>query len=246
MKRSDSEWSYSIKFKKGTNSAFHSRFINQYTFFQKFELMVTGQEAFNAMELFSQISPYNDNQISAQAQHCISEIVAHMLISGSCIYYFDKKKTNWKFAIPEELGGEETFAKNVILLDDFLENKAKLFLQFSQEDKKNRHSNLKKVYDEHLIAAAKAFRSWGFYLTDASDVTGYYLAYAHLKTERAKAILRDYVLSTIEKNLIYMGYDIKFEMKKIRSMRDFEEEIKKMEKGLLSPTDAFKIKEAYA
>ena len=56
--------------------------------------------------------------------HCVREIVADMLISGSCIYRFDKKKRDWKFAIPEELGGEKFFAKKVLLLNDFLQEKA--------------------------------------------------------------------------------------------------------------------------
>jgi len=67
-----------------------------------------------------------------------------------------------------------------------------------------------------------------------------------LKVERTKAILRDYVLSTIEKNLNSMGYDIKFKVSKIRSASDLDNEIEKLNKGLLSPTDAFEIKEAFA
>lgn len=238
MNKKGSEWSYSIECGNGPKSFFHSRFVSQYTFFQKFEISLIGQEYFNIMEPFSQISRYSETQIAVQAGHCVREIVSYMLISGSCIYHFGKKGCDWKFAIPEELGGEKLFAKNVLLLNDFLQEKANLYMQNS--------SNLKRINKEHLIAASKAFRSWGFYLTDASDATGFYLAYAHLKMERAKAILRDYVLSTIEKSFNSMGYDIKFKLSKIRSKSDFDKEIEKLNKGLLSPTDAFKIKEAFA
>lgn len=238
MKKNDSEWSCSVVCGSGPSSAFHSRFVNQYTFFQKFEISIVGQENFNIMDVLSQISPYSETRVAVQMRHCVREIVADMLISGSCIYRFDKKKRDWKFAIPEELGGEKFFAKKVLLLNDFLQEKAKLYMQNS--------SILKRIYKEHLIAASKAFRCWGFYLTDASDVSGFYLAYAHLKVERTKAILRDYVLSTIEKNLNSMGYGIKFKVSKIRSMNELDKEIEKLNKGLLSPTDAFEIKEAFA
>lgn len=238
MKKNDSEWSYSIECGNDPNSLFHSRFVNQYTFFQKFEISIVGQEDFNIMDLLSQISPYSETRVAVQMGHCVREIVADMLNSGSCIYRFDKKKRDWKFAIPEELGGEKFFAKKVLLLNDFLQEKTNLYMQNS--------SISKRINKEHLVAASKAFRSWGFYLTDASDVTGFYLAYAHLKAERTKAILRDYVLSTIEKNLNSMGYGIKFNVSKTRSMSDFDKEIEKLNKGLLSPTDAFNIKEAFA
>ena len=238
MKKNDSEWSYSIECGNGPNSLFHSRFVNQYTFFQKFEINIVGQEDFNIIDLLSQISPYSENRVAVQMGHCVREIVADMLISGSCIYHFDKKKRDWKFAIPEELGGERLFAKKIPLLNDFLQEKADLYMQNS--------SISKRINKEHLVAASKAFRSWGFYLTDASDVSGFYLAYAHLKVERAKAILRDYTLSTMEKYLNGMGYNIKFNVSKIRSASDLDNEIEKLNKGLLSPTDAFNIKEAFA
>ena len=238
MKKNDSEWSYSIECGNGSNSLFHSQFVNQYTFFQKFEISIVGQEDFNITDLLLQISPYSETRIAEQMGHCVREIVADMLISGSCIYRFEKQRCDWEFAIPEELGGEKFFAKKVLLLNDFLQEKAKLYMQNS--------SILKRIYKEHLIAASKAFRCWGFYLTDASDVSGFYLAYAHLKVERTKAILRDYVLSTIEKNLNSMGYDIKFNVSKIRSASDLDNEIERLNNGLLSPTDAFNIKEAFA
>lgn len=238
MKKNDSEWSYSIECGNGPNSLFHSQFVNQYTFFQKFEISIVGQENFNIMDVLSQISPYSETRIAEQMGHCVREIVADMLISGSCIYRFDKKKYDWKFVIPGELGGRKLFAKKVHLLNDFLQEKTNLYMQ-------NR-SISKRINKEHVVAASKAFHSWGFCLTNASDVTGFYLAYMHLKVERAKAVLRDYVLSTIEKNLNSMGYGIKFNVSKTRSMSDFDNEIEKLNKGLLSPTDAFEIKEAFA
>ena len=116
MKNNDSEWSCSVECGNGSNSLFHSQFVNQYTFFQKFEISIVGQEDFNITDLLSQISPYSETRIAEQMGHCVREIVADMLISGSCIYRFDKKKRDWKFAIPEELGGEKFFAKKVLLL----------------------------------------------------------------------------------------------------------------------------------
>ena len=238
MKKNDSEWSYSIECGNGPNSLFHSRFVNQYTFFQKFEINIVGQEDFNIIDLLSQISPYSETRIAEQMGHCVRKIVSDMLIAGSCVYHFDKKHCDWMFAIPEELCGKRFFAKKILLLNDFLQEKTNLYMQNS--------SISKRINKEHLITASKAFRSWGFYLTDASDVSGFYLAYAHLKVERTKAILRDYVLSTIEKNLNSMGYDIKFNVSKIRSASDLDNEIEKLNKGLLSPTEAFEIKEAFA
>ena len=238
MKKNDSEWSCSVVCGSGPSSAFHSRFVNQYTFFQKFEISIVGQENFNIMDVLSQISPYSETRVAVQMRRCVREIVANMLISGSCIYHFDKKLRDWKFAIPDELGGEKFYTKKVLLLNDLLQEKMNLYMQNS--------SILKRLHKEHLIAASKAFRTWGFYLTDASDVTGFYLAYAHLKVERTKAILRDYVLSTIEKNLNSVGLGVKFNVSKIRSMSELDKEIEKLNKGLLSPTEAFEIKEAFA
>lgn len=238
MKNNDSEWSCSVECGNSPNSLFHSRFVNQYTLFQKFEISIVGQENFDILELLSQISPYGETRVAVQMGHCVREIVADMLISGSCIYRFENQRCDWEFAIPEELGGKKVFAKKILLLNDFLQEKTNLYMQNS--------SISKRINKEHLITASKAFRSWGFYLTDASDVTGFYMAYAHLKVERAKAILRDYVLSTIEKNLNSMGYDIKFKVSKIRSMSELDKEIEKLNKGLLSPTEAFEIKEAFA
>ena len=238
MKNNDSEWSCSVECGNSPNSLFHSRFVNQYTLFQKFEISIVGQENFNIMDVLSQISPYSETRVAVQMRRCVREIVANMLISGSCIYHFDKKLRDWKFAIPDELGGEKFYTKKVLLLNDLLQEKMNLYMQNS--------SILKRLHKEHLIAASKAFRTWGFYLTDASDVTGFYLAYAHLKVERTKAILRDYVLSTIEKNLNSVGLGVKFNVSKIRSMSELDKEIEKLNKGLLSPTEAFEIKEAFA
>ena len=116
----------------------------------------------------------------------------------------------------------------------------------SKKNKNTRDLNIKELYGNHIDAASKAFASWGFSLIDSSKATAFYLAYIHLKTERAKAILRDSVLFSMEKYLNEMGYDIKFKLSKVRTMNDIDKEIEKLNDGLLSTIDAFKIKEAFA
>lgn len=246
MKKNDSEWSYSVLCGKGPVFGFHTRFINQYTYFQKFDVKIIGAENVNLMDLFSQISHCSERQIAIQLGHCVKEIVTKMLISGCCIYHFEKKQRDWKFTIPDELGGEKLFSKNVLLLNDFLQEKANLYMQDSKECKNTRDLNLKNIYDNHIEAASKAFISWGFSLIDPSKATAFYLAYMHLKTERAKAILRDSVLFSMEKYLNEMGYDIKFKLSKVRTMNDIDKEMEKLNNGLLSTIDAFNIKEAFA
>lgn len=245
-KRSDSEWSCSVQCGSCPNSIFHTRFVNQYTFFGKFEVKILGTEDIDVMGLFSQISHYSENQIAAQLGHCVKEIVTKMLVSGCCTYHFERKLRDWEFAIPEELGGEKNFAKNILLLNDFLQEKADQYMLDSKKGKNIRNLNLKKVYDNHIDAASRAFASWGFCLIDPSNATAFYSAYIHLKIERTKAILRDFVLSTIEKYLNEMGYNIKFKLSKVRTMNDVDKEIEKLNDGLLSTIDAFKIKEAFA
>ena len=245
-RRNDSEWSYAVLCGNGPVSAFHTRFINQYTYFQKFDVKIFGAEKVNLMDLFSQISPYCENQIAVQLGHCVNEIVSKMLVSGCCVYHFEKKQRNWKFIIPKELGGKKYFSKSVVLLNDYLEEKANLYMQDSKECENTRDLNLKNIYDNHIEAASKAFISWGFSLIDPSKTTAFYLAYMHLKTERAKAILRDSVLFSMEKYVNEMGYDIKFKLSKVRTMNDIDKEMEKLNNGLLSTIDAFNIKEAFA
>ena len=144
------------------------------------------------------------------------------------------------------MGGEKLFSKNVLLLNDFLQEKVNQYMLDSKKNKNTRDLNIKELYGNHIDAASKAFASWGFSLIDSSKATAFYLAYIHLKTERAKAILRDSVLFSMEKYLNEMGYDIKFKLSKVRTMNDIDKEIEKLNDGLLSTIDAFKIKEAFA
>ena len=201
IKKNDSEWSCSVQCGKGPVFGFRTRFINQYTYFQKFDAKIFGIENIDLMDLFSQISPYNEKDISIQLGHCVNEIVSNMLVSGFCVYHFEKKQRDWKFAIPEELGGEKTFAENILLLNDFLQEKTNQYMLDSKNDRNTRNLNIKELYDNHIDAASKAFASWGFSLIDPSKATAFYLAYMHLKAERAKAILRDSVLFTLEKKI---------------------------------------------
>lgn len=246
IKRNDSEWSCSVQCGNGPVSGLHTRFINQYTYFQKFDVKIIGAENVDLMDLFSQISSYNEEDISVQLRHCVNEIVSDMLISGFCIYHFEKKHRYWKFTIPDELSGEKFFSKNVLLLDDFLQEKANQYMLDSKKDKKIRDLNIKEMYDNHVDAASKAFASWGFSLIDPSKATAFYLAYMHLKAERAKAILRDSVLFSIEKYLNEMGYEIKIELSKVRTKNDIDKEIEKLNNGILPTIDAFGIKESFA
>ena len=246
MKRNDSEWSCSVQCGNGPVSGFHTRFINQYTYFQKFDAKIIGVENIDLMDLLSQISSYSEKDISVQLGHCVDEIVSDMLISGFCIYHFEKKQRDWKFTIPEELGGEKLFSKNVLLLNDFLQEKVNQYMLDSKKDKNIRDLNIKEMYDNHIDAVSKAFASWGFCLIDPSKATALYLAYIHLKVERAKAILRDSVLLAIEKNLNEMGYKVKFELSKVRTMNDIDKEIEKLNNGFLPTIEAFEIKEAFA
>ena len=246
MMKNDSEWSCSVQCGNGPVSGFHTRFINQYTYFQKFDAKIIGAENVDLMDLLSQISHCRERQIAIQLRHCVKEIVTKMLISGCCIYHFEKKQHDWKFTIPDELGGEKLFSKNVLLLNDFLQEKVNQYMLDSKKNKNTRDLNIKELYGNHIDAASKAFASWGFSLIDSSKATAFYLAYIHLKTERAKAILRDSVLFSMEKYLNEMGYDIKFKLSKVRTMNDIDKEIEKLNDGLLSTIDAFKIKEAFA
>lgn len=245
MPRND-EWSYSVDCGVRTQNALQSRFISQYTYFQNFDVEIHSLENFNAKEFFMQISHYHDYQLSRLVGHCVREIVSNILISGKCIYHFHNKNIDWKFVVPTELGGPKQFAKNVLLLKDFTLEKTKLYMQNFQENKANRYLNLERMNEEHIIAASKAFASWGFNLLNPSDVTGFYLAYEHLKQERAKAILRDYVLSEIEKNLIKMGFNVKFKVLKVHTQKDFDVAIEKLQQGTLTSIDAMNIKEAFA
>ncbi len=246
MKKNDSEWSYSVLCGKGPVFGFHTRFINQYTYFQKFDVKIIGTENVDLIDLFSQISHCSERQITIQLGHCVKEIVTKMLISGCCIYHFEKKQRDWKFTIPDELGGEKLFSKNVLLLNDFLQEKANQYMLDSKKDKNTRDLNIKELYDNHIDAASKAFASWGFSLIDPSRTTAFYLAYIHLKVERAKAILRDAVLILMEKYLVDMGCNVKFELSKVRTMNDIDKEIEKLNNGMLPTIDAFEIKEAFA
>ena len=246
MMKNDSEWFCSVQCGNGLDSIFHTRFINQYISFGRFEVKILGMENDDVMDLFSQISHYSGHQVAIQLGRCVKEIVAKMLISGCCIYHFEKKQRDWKFTIPDELGGEKFFSKNVFLLNDFLQEKANQFMRDSKENVKIRNLNKKRMYDDHIDAASKAFALWGFSLIEPSKATAFYLAFVHLKIERAKAILRDYVLFSLEKKLNEMGYNIKFELSKVRTKNDIDKEIEKLNNGLLSTKDAFEIKEAFA
>ena len=246
MKKNDSEWSCSVQCGNGPASISHTRFINQYISFGRFEVKILGMENDDVMDLFSQISHYCGNQVAIQLGRCVKEIVAKMLISGCCIYHFEKKQHDWKFTIPDELGGEKFFSKNVLLLNDFLQEKVNQYMLDSKKDKNIRDLNIKEMYDNHIDAVSKAFASWGFCLIDPSKATAFYLAYIHLKVERAKAILRDAVLILMEKYLVDMGCNVKFELSKVRTMNDIDKEIEKLNNGMLPTIDAFEIKEAFA
>ena len=111
MMKNDSEWFCSVQCGNGPDSIFHTRFINQYISFGRFEVKILGMENDDVMDLFSQISHYSGHQVAIQLGRCVKEIVAKMLISGCCIYHFEKKQRDWKFTIPDELGGEKLFSK---------------------------------------------------------------------------------------------------------------------------------------
>ena len=223
-------------------SVFHRNFINQYCFFDEIKYVINGNDKNEGLLFLVSLEKSSINEDTLR--NVMERVIEDLLYDGFCVYLIEckSKKTKLVFEIPKELGGKRKFKKNRYFLKDFVQEKMNDYMLLMQQNKSTAYLKLHESYEEHCLAAERAFSEWGFVSSDSLPVSSFYVAYQRLKIEHTKALLRNYIVEQINRFLKSMKIDARIKLLETLSPLDIERKIEELYRGNLLIKDAAHIR----